>query len=107
MGADVNIEIHQWDVHVNGIEYRVTIAAEDNIAFDFHITSYECTEYPYDKDILFSFLYECAALEGDVREYDEWIVGDVARHDSVAWGHESKVKIECLSFEMSDAEIAQ
>ena len=92
MNADVNIEIHQWDVHVNGIEYRVTIAAQDNIAFDFHITSYECKEYPYDKDTLFSFLYECAALEGDVREYDEWD------------DDKSKVTIKCLSSEISDAE---
>lgn len=98
-------EIHTWDINVNSIAYTVIIAAEDNIAFDSYIDSIEDgKEYPYDQDTLFSFLYECAAVKGDVREYDEWIVGGVARHDSVAWGHESKVKIECLSFEMSDAE---
>ena len=99
-------EIHTWDVNVNGITYIVTIAAVDNIAIDSHIDSIENGKvYPYDQDTLFSFLYECAAVEGDVREYDEWIVGGVDNSlFGHTWGYESKVKIECLSFEMSDAE---
>ena len=93
------IEIHTWYVNANDREYKVIVAAEDNIAIDEEIIPIENDQpYPFDETTLLSFLYECASVKGDIREYQEW------KKKGIEWIEDTIVRIECLSFEMHEGE---
>jgi len=95
-------ELHKWDVNVNGIDYSVTIAAQDNISLDSHIVCHgDLENYPYDETTLLSFLYECASVEGDTREYNEYQI--TWENGSRNW-IKPKVTMKCLSFKLEEAE---